>query len=121
LKDWLDSSGVEPSGRPRSIYHEWDIGNRKANYTIGFPVSDPSLELPDGISMKTIPALSAFAVTHTGPYRHLGNAWSAGMMHARAKKFQTQRGLHPFEIYESLPGDTPENEEVTVVHFPLKR
>ncbi|MEM1442582.1 MAG: SRPBCC family protein [Verrucomicrobiota bacterium] len=120
LKDWLDSSGVEPSGRPRSIYHKWDVAKQKAHYTIGFPVSDPSIELPDGIEVQTIPALKAFAVTHTGPFRHLGNAWSAGVMHERAKKFQMRRGVHPFEIYETLPGDTPENEEVTVVHFPLK-
>ena len=37
----------------------------------------PSL-VADGMVSGTIPATAAYGITHTGPYRHLGNAWSMG-------------------------------------------
>ncbi|MEM7602205.1 MAG: SRPBCC family protein [Verrucomicrobiota bacterium] len=120
LKEWIDSSGVVPAGKPLSIYHHWDIVKKEASYTVGFPVSNTNLDLPEGIQLHELPEMETFTITHTGPYRHLGNAWATGMMHARAKQFCQRRGVHPFEIYENMPGETPDEELVTVVHFPIK-
>lgn len=120
LRDWIESSGVEPAGKPISIYHRWDIAKRETEYTTGIPVASADLELPPEMVTREIPNLEAFSITHTGAYRHLGNAWATGMMFARAKKFRQQRGVHPFEVYETEPGTVPDEELVTVVHFPVK-
>ena len=42
------------------------------------------------------------------------------MMYERAKKISFQKGQHPFEIYETMPGTVPDFEAVTIVHFPVK-
>ena len=67
-----------------------------------------------------IPACTAYVVKHTGAYRHLGNAWAAGMMHGRAKLFAADKKVPMFEIYDNDPTVTPEGELVTRVHLPAK-
>ncbi|MDF1824586.1 MAG: SRPBCC family protein [Verrucomicrobiales bacterium] len=120
LKSWLTESGSEPTGYPRSVYHKWDIVKGRASYSVGFPMAVSDDPLPEGISAREFPAMKTFAITHTGPYRHLGNAWAAGIMRERGKKIRQRRGVHPFEIYKTMPGGISENETVTVVHFPVK-
>ncbi len=75
--------------------------------------------LPEGFVAGEFPACEAYEVTHSGPYRHLGNAWSSGMMHARAKVFKQSKKIHPFETYGNNPETTPENELITNVYFPI--
>ena len=67
-----------------------------------------------------IPSCTAYVVKHTGAYRHLGNAWAAGIMHGRAKEFVTDKTVPMFEIYENDPEETPESKLVTYVHIPAK-
>jgi hypothetical protein len=55
-----------------------------------------------------------------GAYRHLGSAWSAGMMRERAKVFKSAKGHAPFEVYMSDPATTPEADLVTEIHFPAR-
>lgn len=120
LNDWLAETGAKPVGPPRSVYHKWDIVKKKASYTIGFPMTASEDPLPEGLGWIELPSMKTFAIRHTGPYRHLGNAWSAGIMRERGKQLCQRRGVHPFEIYETMPGEVSEEETVTVVHFPLK-
>ncbi|MDE0596693.1 MAG: hypothetical protein OSB65_15750 [Roseibacillus sp.] len=61
-----------------------------------------------------------YAEKHTGPYRHIGNAWSASMLHAQAKLFPKNKKFEPYEVYENSPQDIPENELVPVVNLGVK-
>ena len=120
LRSYLDQHGATPVGEPFSIYHKWALGKGLCDYTLGFPVTTAPDDLPADFVSGNLPDCSVYSVEHTGPYRHLGNAWSAGVMHARAKVFRQDKSSPPFEIYRSDPATTPDTELVTSVHFPLK-
>lgn len=84
-------------------------------------ISDEELgdiEIGDEYVRGTVESGKAFEVLHRGSYEFLGNAWSMGMMHVRGKKLK-QRGA-PFERYQNSPLETPENELLTSVYFPVK-
>lgn len=120
LDEWMGKIELKPQGALRSFYHKWDAVHQVVEYSIGYPVAEVPDQLPPGTVLMELPAMDTYAVIHTGCYAHLGNAWSAGVMHGRAKKFKQRRGIHPFEIYESNRDETPPEQLVTTVHFPLK-
>lgn len=120
VKKWVQDQHVVPSGKAFSIYHKWAIAHGDTRYTIGFPVEKVPGWLPEGFVSGTIPACQVQQIRHTGPYRHLGNAWSAGFARLRAKVWRAARGIHPFEIYENDLTEVGTNDVVTTLHFPLK-
>lgn len=111
--------GQEALAQSFSIYHKWDMVKGVCEYTAGCAVDSPPETLSSGFFVDTFPECQAYKVVHTGPYRHLGNAWSAGMMHGRAKVFKQSKKLHPFETYGNDPKVTPENDLITNIHFPV--
>lgn len=38
----------------------------------------------------------------------------------RSKEYTFNKGIDPFEVYMNLPGEVPEQELITEVHFPVK-
>ena len=120
LYAWLAESGTEATGTPFSIYHKWNPGKGQVDYTIASSVGTLPESTPAGIVTGTQPDVTTYRVRHTGPYHHLGNAWAAGMMHGRAKRFNQNKSVPPFEIYENEPKEVEPNDLVTVVHLPVK-
>jgi predicted transcriptional regulator YdeE len=116
----LGESGANPSGAPFSICHKWDPVKGTTCYTLSFPLESPPSRIPDGFVTGEIPACEVYAVRHTGPYRFLGNAWSAGIMRERAKVFTSNKRIAPFEVYENDPREVSESWLVTILHFPVK-
>lgn len=104
---------------PFSIYHKWDMVGNSVEYTSAFPVKEVPADLPAGFISGTIPATRVNTVVHTGPYKHLGNAWSAQYNMHQAKAFKPSKSLHPFEVYISMPGTVADNDLVTAIHFPV--
>jgi len=100
-------------------YQTWDIKKATTRYTVGFPMDVIPETLPEGFIAGEIPPTNMQVIEHTGPYRHLGNAWTLGMMLSRQKTFKQKRGLFPFEMYLNSPRNTPENDLVTRVCFPV--
>ncbi len=119
LKDALSDAGVKPSGHPFSIYHKFDMVKGFTEYTAAVPVAEVPSSLPANVTAGALESHSTYRVAHTGPYRHIGNAWAAGMMRERAKVFKKNKRLHPYEVYENEPGSAPENELETTIHFPI--
>ncbi|MEM7144531.1 MAG: SRPBCC family protein [Verrucomicrobiota bacterium] len=120
LGAWLEESGLQPAGPPFTIYDKWSMGKGTCGYVSGFPIEGDVGDLPSEFVTGEAPACRGYVVRHTGPYRHLGNAWSAGMMHGRAKQFSQSKKVYPFEVYENDPKTTPEGELVTAIYFPVK-
>ncbi|MEM9281146.1 MAG: SRPBCC family protein [Verrucomicrobiota bacterium] len=121
----LEEASVEVNGSWFSIYETWDLGKGMAGYVMGAPVSELPTPIPDGLVSGIRPAARVYEVSHTGPYRHLGNAWSSGMMRGRYKVFAMNKKIPPYEIYETHPKDigleaTSESEVKTTVCFPTK-
>jgi uncharacterized protein YndB with AHSA1/START domain/DNA gyrase inhibitor GyrI len=120
LMGWLRERAEESAGPAFSIYHKWDMVRQRTNYTLCLPLRSLPVDLAGGFASGELPSGPAYTVKHTGPYRHLGNAWSVGMMHARAKLFKMDKKREHFEVYENNPEEVGENELVTVVHFPQR-
>lgn len=120
LTQWLGTGGQQPSGKPFSICHKWDLTKGAAYYTLGFPFDSAPSELPGGFISGAIPACKVYQVRHTGPYRFLCNAWAAGVMHGRAKVYAPDGKIDAFEVYENDPTAVPDNDLITVLHFPMK-
>lgn len=108
------------SGKAFSIYHRWDVVRGRTTYTAAVPVKTIPAGLPAGIVSGEIPATPVNTVRHTGPYLHLGNAWGAQYSMQRNKEFKFNKKIDPFEVYENMPGEVPEKDLVTDVHFSVK-
>jgi len=120
LNDWMQENGEQPASDGLSIYHHWNLKTQTTDFTAAFPVPQIPSDLPSGLRSGSLPACDAFLVRHTGPYRHLGNAWSAGMQHKQAKQFKASKKIDCFEIYEHCAGDPDGHENVTAIYLPVK-
>lgn len=118
LGAWSEEAAVTPIGQPFSIYHDWNMSKGTCSYTLGLPLSEIPTTLPNDLATGELESCDTYVVEHTGPYRHLGNAWSIAMLHARNKVFPKLKGRDPFEIYTSDPRDTPDEQIVTRIHTP---
>lgn len=120
LSVWIKENGNNVADKPFSIYHKYDMVNEKIVYTSGIPVKKVPSNAPSGMITGSIPATSVYTISHTGPFRHLGNAWSAGYNMKQNKSFKMNKKVDTFETYISDPEKVDENELVTKVHFPVK-
>lgn len=108
------------NGPAFSIYHKWDMVKRKVSYTSGIPVSELPADVPINLITGEIPKTEVYTLAHTGPYAHLGNAWSTLYNMQRGKSFKVNKKIHPFETYVNMLGEVADNALVTEVHFPVK-
>lgn len=120
LAAWRKRARMPKDGRIIAIYHKWNATKGVVSYTAAIEIPNPPTHLPTGMIAGALPDTQVYSIRHTGPYHHLGNAWSAGLMHGRSKQFRQNKKIHPFEIYEIDPTRTPESGHRTLVQFPLK-
>ncbi len=107
-------------GPPMTVYHKWDMVKGQVDYTSGFPVHEKPSDLPPDITSGSVPATKVYSLVHTGPYAHLGNAWSTLYTMQRNKEFKLNKQVDPFEVYVNSPKEVSSNELVTVINFPIK-
>ena len=120
LAAFAEENKANISGPGFSIYHKWDLVKGDVTYTAGFPIKNKTQSLPPELIEGRIPATNIYTLRHTGPYEHLGNAWSTLYAMDRNKEIVCQKDIHPFEFYVNNPMDVSENELITDVHFALK-
>lgn len=120
LWNYLSQDQKNLEGHSFSMYHKWDMVKGKVAYTSGFPVKALPGDLPDVMLSGAIPELKVYALLHTGPYIHLGNAWSTLYNMQRNKTFKMDKKADPFEVYVNMPGQVPDNELITEINFPIK-
>jgi uncharacterized protein YndB with AHSA1/START domain/DNA gyrase inhibitor GyrI len=105
-----------------SIYHTFDMVKDRCEYTSGFVLDGPLAVvdgLVEGLVSGHLPEHRALQVVHRGPYRHLGNAWSAAMGCSRSKH-KLNKAVPMYEVYRNTPQAVAENELVTEVYVPVK-
>lgn len=115
----LKESGTEVVGEPLCLYEKFNLRKGTTRFRIALPVPAGS-SCPKGLTKRKMTSQKAYAIHHTGAYRHLGNAWAAGMMHQRAKLFAARKKRPPFELYRNDPCKVTEDELLTSVYFPAK-
>jgi len=103
-----------------SIYHKWDMVKNIIEYTAGIPVDQVPDDMPSDIITGNIPSTPVHTIRHTGPYSHLGNAWSTQYNYHRGKVFKMNKKIDPFEVYVNNPAEAKANELITDIHFPCK-
>lgn len=103
-----------------SVYTRFDVKQGAFDYISGYQIPE-SVQLPAGSPLKTwsCPAGNAFRVEQQGPYRHLGNGWSAANQICRYRKLKQSR-VGTFEIYRTMPGEVPDAQIRTDIYLPLR-
>ncbi len=122
LFEALEAENLAMTGPAVAVYNTMDIKTGNCNYTAGLPIAADvaKSDLPKGLNPGKIAAGKALKVTHTGSYRHLGNAWSTIMANQRHLKLKIQKNRPPFEVYVTDPTKTPESDLITEIYLPIK-
>ena len=114
----VTDSGLEISGSPGALYHEFDMKGRRCKYTNFMPVR---LAKPiAGAVTGEIQPCKALKVVHHGSYGHLGNAWGTAHSHLRYKKLKPHKTQCAFEVYPNDPEEVPVEEILTEVYVPIR-
>lgn len=116
----IEEKGLTMSGDVFTQYLKWDMKRDRIEYISGVGVESLPAETATGFISGNIPITSVYTLEHVGPYHHLGNAWSAMYSMQRSKDFKVNKAVPPFETYHNKPGDVPDNELITRIHFPTK-
>lgn len=116
---------VERSELPKpqqllSVYHRFDMVSGECEYTSGFGYQQAPKSAAQGLDSGSLPQHKALRVDHQGPFRHVGNAWSAAMGCQRAKH-KVNKAIPPYEIYPTDPRDTADADLATQIYVPVKR
>lgn len=97
--------GRHADGPPFMLYHDAEYMEEGADLEACLPLKPGAAARPDvkaGTGIRTIPAVRALEVTHTGPYEEIGNAYQ------RAFDWTQARGLEAVppcrEVYLKGPG-----------------
>ena len=117
----IENQNIEITSFPFAQYHKFDFVTGKIEYTAGFPVAKTPDNLPSEYYFSHLGEFSVHKIVHTGKYDHLGNAWAAQMSILRNKEFKQDKKIHPFELYHNNPAETPAEELVTSVCFPVRK
>lgn len=121
LMQYIMQLPEEQRQRPAvAIYTKMDVLRDRCAYIAAHPVREIPDDLPEQFITGELPSFTAYTLRHTGPYRHIGNAWAAGMMHQRNKKFKSHKKIHPMEVMHNSPKNTPENKLVSDILFPVQ-
>ncbi len=102
------------------IYYKYDFVKGVVSYTAAITCHETPSDLLDGFISGMQQGGRIHSVTHTGPYHHLGNAWSTAHNMIRSKEIRPVKGQHPFELYENSPMDTDELDLRTRISFLVK-
>lgn len=114
----FSGAGISHDGDMISVYTKLNIGKGTFDYISGYVV-DAEATCPADLVEWSTAQTNAYVVSHTGPYRHLGNAWGIANQHVRYKKLKMRKS-GDFEIYQTTPDQVDESEVVTDIYLPLK-
>ncbi|SFT43992.1 Predicted transcriptional regulator YdeE, contains AraC-type DNA-binding domain [Lishizhenia tianjinensis] len=117
LYDITKSNDLDVRDHAFSIYHEWKLAKNQTTYTAAIGLYSLPDKVPNGFVVGNIPAQDTYVVKHTGPYHHIGNAWSAIFMRDRAKIFKKDKNFDPIELYLNSPENTAPEDLVTEIHM----
>jgi effector-binding domain-containing protein len=124
LYGFAGQSGLVPTGAPRAVYFTApDQGpESEALWELWAPVyGEPPESGPDamGLGVKQVPSKLVASTIHKGPYEAIESTYNELM------KWIDDEGYDmagpPEEIYYSDPVDTPPEEYLTEVQFPVKK
>lgn len=115
ISRYLAELGEQPAGAPFAGYYNMDMQN--LDVEIGFPVAR-ALPGKDQIQAAEIPGGKLGYALHTGRYADIAPAYDA------LTEFVKEQGFVPtgvsYEFYLNDPENTPQEQLLTQIIFPLK-
>ena len=120
LRQWLSENKIPINGIPFSIYHNFNAVKDSISHTAAIPLVEIPSNYPNHWKIGKLPKMTLKTVRHTGPYKHVGNAWSAAMMMIRNKEFKVNQKIKPMEFYRNDPSETPAEQLISDVSFAVK-
>jgi effector-binding domain-containing protein len=109
---------MKVSGPVMSIYPCDDCDETGGTVEIALPVTGSVTISNEEIVLKTLPAVRALTVIHKGPHHNLGMAHKQIYDYINEKK-QNICGS-PRELYLNDPAETPEEELLTEIQYPVE-
>jgi effector-binding domain-containing protein len=115
IAGYLAELGEEPAGAPFAAYHNMDMHD--LDVEIGFPVAK-AIRGKGEIQASQVPGGKLGYALHTGRYGDIAPAYDALM------QFVKEQGYEPtgvsYEFYLNDPEETPQEQLLTQIVFPLK-
>lgn len=109
---------MKVTGPVMTIYEGEDCDDFGGSLEAALPVTGPVTISDPDISLKTLPGGKALTVIHKGAYHKLG------MAHKKIYDYINEKGLNMCgtgrELYLNDPADTPEEDLLTEIQYPLE-
>jgi len=115
IAQYLRELGEQPAGPPYAAYYNMDM--QDLDVEIGFPVSR-MLSGRDDIGASEILGGKAATCVYVGPYGEIGPAYQA--LSEWMKEHGHQATGVAYEVYLNDPAQTPPQELLTRILFPLE-
>lgn len=119
LGPWAAERGLDPS-KMLSIYHDYNPVKGYVTYTAAVPYQTIPEHVPDDFVTGYLAPTRLNIVEHTGPFTHIGNAWTCQHMMIRNKEFKPAKKYPPFETYFNSPVNTAPHDLRARVNFAVK-
>ena len=124
LYAWIGQKGLTPSGPPVGVYYNapGQVPDDHLSWELRSPIAgDPPPEGPDeqGLGIRKLAAVQVAATIHKGPYDDVGDTYGALMGWVAENGYEVAGP--PEEVYLSNPDETPPEELVTEVRFPVRK
>lgn len=115
---FIMAKGLQMMGPPFGIYFNspQEVPVEELMYEVGMPFAGEAEE-ESRVKIKTVPAQMVLSTVHKGPYSECGMAIGALAEFAYKKGYGITGP--PMETYLSDPNETPENELLTEICFPV--
>ena len=114
---YLTELGQYPTGAPYACYMNCNEGFTEFDLEMGFPVAAEVPDKDDLFMSKSFEGKAA-TVMYKGAYKDIEPAYVALMEYMAENKLEST-GVY-YDYYLSNPDDTPEEELLTEVVFPIK-
>ena len=123
LYGWIALKGYQSSGPPLGIYFNapGQVPDDELVWELLSPISEevaPSEPDEQGFGIKILEATQVASITHKGPYEEIGKTFEGLTAWIKDKGYEIAGPAQ--EVYLNNPAETPPEELLTEVRFPVQ-
>jgi effector-binding domain-containing protein len=118
LYAFVGKNQLQFAGNPITINNEYDMELKIWDFTVAVPVTDNSKKATGKIKAMELPPMKVAKTVYVGPYDGSEKTYMA--MEVNMKKRGYEVAGKSIEEYVNSPEDTPPNELITNIYYPIK-
>ena len=124
LYSWIGEKGYAPAGPPSGLYFNapGQVPDEELLWELRSPIAGdiaPSAANEQGLGVKRLDKAQVAATMHKGPYENVGKTYETLANWAIENGYEIVGP--PDEVYLTNPQETPPNELLTEVRFPVRK